>query len=518
MLNIERWKIILALVLSVLGVLYALPNALPQQQQTFLEEKMPSWLPSKTVNLGLDLRGGSHLLLQADTRKVISDRMDSLEDSVRSEMRKDSIGYTDLKTKRDGISFKLRDPAKDRDAARKIVRQVEQLSAIDVSDDGTVEVTLDESAINAIKKQVIGQSIEIVRRRIDETGTKEPVIQQQGADRIVVQLPGVDDPEYIKELLGRTAKMTFHLRDETALAAGPATRKLPMRESPGQDMIVKKRPSLTGDMLTDSQPGYDQQGPVVTMRFNATGTKKFCDLSRENTGKVFAIVLDDEIISAPYFREPICGGSGQISGKFTVKEASDLALLLRAGALPAPLQVVEERTVGPTLGSDSIAAGKYAAVVAFVLVFALMAATYGLFGLFANVALLLNIIFILSVLSMFQATLTLPGIAGIILTIGIAVDANVLIYERIREEIRQGRTVLSAVDTGYKLAWNTIIDSNLTTLIVALILFSFGSGPIKGFAVAMCVGIITSMFSAIMLTRLMVVTWLKRTKPSTLTL
>lgn len=284
------------------------------------------------------------------------------------------------------------------------------------------------------------------------------------------------------------------------------------------NVVIKKRVMVSGDMLVDSQPSFEQGAPVVSFRFNAIGAKRFCEVTRDNVGKPFAIVLDDEVISYPRINSEICGGSGIITGGFTVKEANDLALLLRAGALPAPLAVVEERSVGPTLGADSIAAGKFAAVVAFVMVFCLMAATYGLFGLFANIALTLNIFMIIAVLSLLQATLTLPGIAGIILTIGIAVDANVLIYERIREEIQQGRSVLSAVDSGYRMAFNTIIDSNLTTLIVAIILFSFGSGPIKGFAVAMCIGTITSMFSAIMITRLMVLSWIKKKRPSTLAL
>ena len=364
MLNIEKWKVILIIALCVLGVIYAVPNVLPAKQQAWLEQNMPAWMPSKTINLGLDLRGGSHLLLQADTRQVIADRIDSMADTARSEMRKDDIDYTGgIKTKRDGISFQLTNPEKDRDAAYKITRALELFSEIDIANDGTVDVTLDDKAMTEIKKKVISQSIEIVRRRVDETGTKEPLIQQQGADRIVVQLPGVDNPEEIKKLLVKTAQMTFHLVDESA---GVGSKKYPMREAPGQSMPLKRK-VLTGDMLTDSQPSYDDRGPVVTLAFNAIGAKKFCDLSGENIGKTFAIVLDGEIISAPYFQAKICGGRAQISGKFTPQETSELALLLRAGALPAPLAFVEERTVGPTLGADSIAAGKLASIVAFVL-------------------------------------------------------------------------------------------------------------------------------------------------------
>ncbi|MCK5555967.1 MAG: protein translocase subunit SecD [Alphaproteobacteria bacterium] len=519
MLHIERWKIVLILTLTVLGVLYAVPNVMPPSVKVWLEENMPSALPGNTINLGLDLRGGSHLLLEADTRTVISDRLDSMVDAVRTEMRKKNIGYTDLGVKRDGVTFKLRNLAQDRDAAWKIARGQEQNADINVSDDGRVDITLGKKALKEINTQVINHSIEIVRRRIDESGTKEPVIQRQGINRIVVQLPGVDDPERVKELLGRTAKMSFHLVDMDASETdgiSPGSKRMLMREEGSQTIIVKKRVMISGDMLVDSQPTFEQGAPVVSFRFNALGARRFCDVTRDNVGKPFAIVLDNEVISAPRINEAICGGSGMISGSFTVKEAHDLSLLLRAGALPAPLNVVEERSVGPTLGSDSIAAGEKAAVVGLILVFLFMMMVYGIFGVFANIALTLNIIFIIAILSALQATLTLPGIAGIILTIGIAVDANVLIYERIREELRQGRTILAAVDSGYRLALPTITDSNLTTLIVAFILFSFGTGPIKGFAVTMCVGTATSLFSAIMITRLMVIVWLRKTRPTQL--
>ena len=521
MLHIERWKVYFILAVTALGILYAAPNLLSPSTRAFLAEHAPSWAPSSAVNLGLDLQGGSHILLEADTKAVIADRLESMVEAARSEMRKQGVGYADLGAARDGVSFKLLRPDADRDAAYKIARGLETRADVDIGGDGRVTVTLNETALREIATQVINQSIEIVRRRIDETGTKEPIIQRQGADRIVVQLPGIDDPERIKALLGKTAKMTFHLVDADGATPGPGSRRLPLHETGDavpQGIFIKNRVMISGDMLTDSQPSFEQGAPVVSFRFNAVGAKRFCEVTRENVGKPFAIVLDEEVISAPVIRDAICGGSGIISGNFTVKEAHDLSLLLRAGALPAPLKVVEERSVGPTLGSDSIAAGKHAALVAFVLVFVLMAMTYGLFGVFADIALFINIVLIFAVLSIMQATLTLPGIAGIILTIGIAVDSNVLIYERIREEIRQGRTVIAATDAGYKLALHTIIDANLTTLIVALILFSFGSGPIKGFAVAMSIGIVTSLFCSIMLTRLMVVTWIKKTKPSTLTL
>ncbi|MBU6475623.1 MAG: protein translocase subunit SecD [Alphaproteobacteria bacterium] len=516
MLQFERWKVVLVLFLTVMGILYAAPDVAPPKTQAWLAKNMPGWLPSGTINLGLDLQGGSHLLLQADINSVVKDRVASMEDAARNRLRHDSIGYVDLAAKADGITFKLRHPAADHAAAYKIASNLEDRAAVDISSSGVVSVTLGEDALKALNAQVIQQSIEIVRRRIDETGTKEPVIEQQGENRIVVELPGVADPEHVKQLLGKTAKMSFHLVDMNATDGQPLPGdvRMPMQNDPGQSVVIREHAVLTGDMLVDSQPTFEQGEPVVSFRFNSIGATRFCDVTRDNTGKPFAIVLDDKVISAPRINEPICGGSGIITGGFTVKQAQDLSLLLRSGALPAPLKVIEERSVGPSLGSDSVAAGKVAASVAMGAVLVLMTCSYGLFGIFADIALILNMVFIFALLSMLQATLTLPGIAGIILTIGIAVDANVLVYERIREELRAGRSVLAAVDAGYVHAKATIIDSNITTLTVAVILFSFGTGPVKGFAVSMSIGIITSLFAALMLTRLMIVTWLRKARPT----
>jgi len=518
MLHIEKWKVVLVIILSVLGILYAAPNLTSPATKLWLKNNMPSALPSKTINLGLDLQGGSYILLEADTKVIINDRLDSMVDAARSAMRSEHIGYINLAKKRDGISFKLRKPSQDRSAAYKIAKSLEEKSDVLVGDDGQVDVILGTQALKAINAHVINQSIEIIRRRVDETGTKEPMIQRQGDKRIVVQLPGIDDPQHVKDLIGKTAKMGFHLVDTNAVGRKIplGSRKLPMREDKGQFVIVKKRAIITGEMLIDSQPTFEKGSPVVSFKFNSIGAKKFCKVTRKNVGRPFAIVLDGEVISDPVIRDAICGGSGIISGNFSVKEAHDLSLLLRAGALPAPLNVVEERSVGPTLGSDSVESGKVAALISIGLIFIFMFASYGLFGIFANIALFFNIVFIFALLSILQATLTLPGIAGIILTIGMAVDANVLIYERIKEELRKGRTVIKAVDAGYKMAFATIIDANLTTLIVAVILFSFGSGPIKGFAVTMSIGIITSLFSAIMITRLIIIKWLRVKKPKSL--
>jgi len=516
MLHIEKWKVIFIILFCVWGFAYASPNVM---SESFLA-KMPSWLPSKTVNLGLDLQGGSHILLEADIDFMINERLEAMQDTARTEMRKESIGYTNLSVKKDGISFKLRDVAKDKDAAYKIVRQLEEKAEVNFTDEGVVEVLLTEAGVNDISAKVLGQSIEIVRRRVDETGTKEPIIQRQGQKRIVVQLPGIDDPEGIKRIIGKTAKMSFHLVDSdiTGKSVSLTSQLLPMREDKAQRINVKKRVIISGDMLVDAQATFQDGAPVVSFKFNAIGAKKFCDTTRDNVDKPFAIVLDNEVISAPVIRDAICGGSGIISGRFDVKEANDLALLLRAGALPAPLNVVEERTVGPTLGSDSVVASKNAAIISLILVFAFMIVSYKLLGVFASIALVINMVLIFALLSVLTATLTLPGIAGIILTIGMAVDANVLIYERIKEEIKSGKTMLAAIDSGYKMSLSSIIDANITTLIVALILFSFGTGPVKGFAVTMTIGVVTSVFSAIMLTRLFVVTYLRHKRPTHLSI
>ncbi|MDH5189533.1 MAG: protein translocase subunit SecD, partial [Rhodospirillaceae bacterium] len=369
--------------------------------------------------------------------------------------------------------------------------------------------------------------VEIVRRRIDETGVREPTIVRQGEERILVQLPGIDDPERVKRLLGKTAKLTFHLvapNSSDAILSGrvpPGTRLLPsVTNVPGQQnkYLIKKRVMVSGDTLIDATPGFDSRNnePVVNFRFDSAGAKRFGDVTVKNVGNPFAIVLDGKVISAPVIREPILGGAGQISGNFSTEEAKDLSLLLRAGALPAPLTVLEERSVGPGLGADSIASGKVASIVGLMFVIVFMALYYGRFGLMADAALIMNIILIIGALSALQATLTLPGIAGIVLTIGMAVDANVLIFERIREEIKNGRTVISAIESGYARAITTIIDANVTTLIAALLLYQFGSGPVRGFAVTLAVGIATSMFTAIWLTRLIVIAWLRRTRPQTL--
>jgi protein-export membrane protein SecD len=375
------------------------------------------------------------------------------------------------------------------------------------------------------RRQAVEQSIEIIRRRIDDTGTKEPTIQREGQDRILVQLPGVDNPEHVKALLGRTAKLTFQLVDESVTVEDARRGRLP----PGDEIlageegrgkgsgaaayVVRKRVMVGGDTLTDAQATFQNNEPVVSFKFDGVGARRFGEATRENVGKRFAIVLDNKAISAPVIREPITGGSGIISGSFTVQSASDLALLLRAGALPAPITILEERTVGAELGADSIHAGAVASIVGVVLVVVFMFLFYGLFGIFADIALMFNLTLMLGALSLLGATLTLPGIAGIALTMGMAVDANVLIYERIREEVRGGRSMLSSLEAGFTRAFGTILDSHVTTLVAGLLLYFLGSGPIKGFAVTLSIGVLTSLFSAILVTRLQIVTWVRRLKP-----
>lgn len=513
MINIPRWKVVLILVVCAWAFIYSAPNLVGKSEREWMAT-LPSWLPSRTVNLGLDLQGGSHLQLGVDIGYVIRERSEALVQAARPELREAKVGYTRIGSIPGGLRLTLRE-GEDIDKVKKIIRRIDSDLDIIVAEDGkTIEATLNEPAIVKIQDQTIDQSIEIVRRRVDETGTREPVIARQGEDRIIVQLPGVDNPEYIKEILGKTAQLTFHLVD-TGMGVGMkgGTRTLPMAEDPGQTISIERRAMITGDMLTNAQPAFDQGQPIVSFNLNGIGARKFCDVTREHVGDPFAIVLDNEVISAPRINSAICGGAAVITGQFTVQETNDLALLLRAGALPAPLKVMEERTVGPSLGADSVEAGKTACLMGMVFVVTMMSACYGLFGVFSSLALIVNLALILALMSVLQATLTLPGIAGIVLTVGMAVDANVLIYERIKDELKIGRSVMSAVDSGYRLAMNSITDSNLTTLIAAVILFSFGTGPIKGFAVAMSIGIITSFFSAIAVTRLMVVTWLKAKRP-----
>lgn len=524
MLQFSPWKTTIVLLVCLLGLIYAGPNLMTADYS----REVPNFAPGKKVSLGLDLQGGSYLLLKVELDVVIEERLESITAAVRQELRREKIGYKGLGVANGAVRLTIRKP-EDVDRARDILEGIEPETlvpeiVVELDDAGNASIVLTEQAAIDARSAAVQQSIEIVRRRIDETGVREPTIQRQGDERILLQLPGVDDPERIKALLGQTAKMTFRLVDITASLGNALAGRVPAgsqlleaaNPGPGEQShyVVQRKVMVSGENLVDSQPTFQDGQPVVSFRFDAKGAKLFGKATTENVGRPFAIVLDNKVISAPVIREPILGGSGIISGSFTVSSANDLALLLRAGALPAPLVVLEERTVGPGLGADSIDAGKFASIIGLILVIGFMIVAYGLFGVFANIALFFNITLLIGALSALQATLTLPGIAGIVLTVGMAVDANVLIFERIREEVRLGRSPMSAIDAGYKRALTTIIDSNLTTLFAAMFLFSFGSGPIKGFAVTLAIGIVTSMFTAIMVTRLLVVLWLRRRRPN----
>lgn len=537
MLHFPPWKIALVVIVCALSIIFSAPNLISREQA----EALPKWVPHLQVNLGLDLRGGSSLLLEVDTRAVITERLENIIEGLRTEMRQARIGYTELGVTAGNVSFRLRD-AGQAQAALEIVKKLALpvggggalglgTGRVDISwtaaSDGLVTIVLSEEAVKERSREAVAQSIEIVRRRIDETGVNEPSIQRSGNDRILVQLPGVDDPDRIKRLLGKTAKLAFRMVDESANPAdgrAPAGSDLLDADSEKQlngqpvKYVVRKRVDVAGENLTKAQAGTDQRSGqwVVNFGFDTVGAKRFGEITRDNVGKRFAIVLDNKVISAPVIREPILGGSGQISGNFTSASANDLAVLLRAGALPAPLKIIEERTVGPDLGSDSIRAGVIAVFVGFFLVVVYMVAAYGLFGFFADVALLFNLTLTIGALSLLQATLTLPGIAGILLTLGMSVDANVLINERIREETRLGKSPMAAMEAGFSRAFSTIVDANLTSLIKMVILYALGSGPVKGFAVTISLGILTSMFTATVLVRLMMVTWLRRTRPKML--
>jgi preprotein translocase subunit SecD len=531
------WKVVAILGVCALGVLFALPNLFSRATL----DRLPGFLPKGQVVLGLDLQGGSSLLLEVETAAILRERLENMVNDVRGGLRSARINYRGLGVERDRVVFTLVDPAQEAAALARLAELNPRLAAVgfgasvarefDVAAEpgGRVTMVLAEQARANLAKAAVDQSIEVVRRRIDELGTREASIQRQGAERILVQVPGERDPENIKRLLGRTARLTFHLVDlEGSVAEAQAGRVPPgsmlVRADDGggaggpTHYLVKRKVELSGESLTDSQPSFQDNQPVVSFRFDSAGARTFGRITQENVGKPFAIVLDDSVISAPNIREPILGGSGIISGSFTVESANELSILLRSGALPAPLNVIEERSVGAELGADSIRAGVIASVVAGVLVVVFMIVYYGVFGLIANAALVVNLVLVLGAMSMLGATLTLPGIAGIVLTIGQAVDSNVLIYERIREEARGGRSPLSAVNTGFDEAIRTIVDANLTALIVALALFQFGTGPVKGFAITLGFGIITTMFTAVTFTRLLVAFWFRRARPAVIPL
>jgi len=536
MLQVSTWVRVLVSLILIAGIVIALPNALPPD----MRDKLPSWMPHNTVSLGLDLQGGSYVLLEVQLDQVMKDQLDTMVGDIRRSLRKAHIGYTDLDHSGEVLSLRIRDHAQYDDAFQVIKDLNPQLggSALigtrqyDITELGNDRVSLKMTAAyqKQLKNDVVNRSIEVVRKRVDELGTKEPSIEQQGSDRIVVQVPGLSDPQHLLKILQTTAKMTFQMVDETGdLVAAISQHHIPpndelLEQESGRagvkapPILVEKRVLIAGDRLKAAGWANNQQTGqvVVTFRFDNVGAREFADITRDNVNRRFAIVLDKKILTAPVIREPILGGSGEIEGNFTVQSANDLSVLLRAGALPAPLKPIDQRTVGPELGADSIRAGSIATVAGLVLVAVFLILRYGLFGVFADVAMGFNLVILMAVLTMFGATLTLPGIAGIVLTLGMAVDANVLIFERMREEHKNGRSLLGSIDTGERRAITTIVDANATHLIASLILFELGSGPVRGFAVTLGIGIITSFFTAVMVTRLIVIAWLHIAKPKKL--
>ncbi|MGR3500079.1 MAG: protein translocase subunit SecD [Limimaricola soesokkakensis] len=552
MMHISTWRRVLIWLVCLGGLFFALPNLFYDRVETANDARAvietgqtnaeleadaglwPEWMPSGLVNLGLDLRGGAHLLAEVQVEEVYAARMEAMWPEVRDALaaQRDTVGFVTREEGGDPTELRVRISNADQAAAaleivRGLATPITSLTGggaddIEVRAEGAeIIVTLSEAERAATDDRTIRQALEIVRRRIDEVGTREPTIQRQGEDRILIEVPGVGSAEEVKEIIGTTAQLTFQpVVSRTSDAnenPGPNNEILPSLDEQGVYYILERNPVVSGEELVDAQPAFDQNGrPAVNFRFNPTGARAFGDYTAENIGSPFAIVLDEEVISAPVIQSHIPGGSGIITGNFTVEESTQLAVLLRAGALPAGLEFLEERTIGPELGADSIAAGKIAAIVGALAVVVFMILTYGLFGIFATVALTINMILIFAVLSILGATLTLPGIAGIVLTMGMAVDANVLVYERIREELKTARGPARAIDLGYEKALSAILDGNITTLITALILFLVGSGPVRGFAVTLGLGILTSVFTAIFVTRLLIVIWFERRRPKTI--
>ena len=552
MLQFSLWQKLLILSICIVGIFFSIPNAFytrvenkndtlnsisKGQELSSSELKSlrawPAFLPSNLVNLGLDLRGGAHLLAEVKVEEVYGQRLDAMWQEVRDVLRaeRDVIGTI---RRQDGRSDQLRIKISNVSGMPRAVeliedlaRPVSSLSSVGkkdlkvTSDQNILIVEFSEVEKLALNERTMKQSLEIIRRRVDEVGTREPTIQKQGERRILIQVPGIGSASELKTLIGTTAKLGFYpVLKQTSNSeeqGNGRTQTLPAKDDKNIYYVLEKSPAVTGEELVDAQPTFDQNGqPAVSFRFNPGGARKFGNYTANNVGALFAIVLDGEVISAPQIREAITGGSGQITGNFSVEESSELSILLRAGALPAPMQFEEERTIGPELGQDSIDAGKIACLVAFVSILIFMFLSYGLFGIFANIALIINVTLIFGLLSIIGATLTLPGIAGIVLTIGMAVDANVLVFERIKEELKVNKSPYRAIELGYERAFSAILDANITTFIAALILFLMGSGPVRGFSITLGLGIITSVFTAIYVTRLLLAIWFDRTRPKTI--
>jgi protein-export membrane protein SecD len=514
-----------ALVVAVLAAAFAF--ALPNVLSPTARAALPGFMPNQAMPLGLDLQGGAHLVLEVDLADVQAQAYDNLLDTVRLTLREARTAYTGLGVQSvdnaPAVVVTLTNPADTATLTDKLAPEGVMLTP---GAGGSTIIQFNSNTQAAQQERALQQTLQVLRSRVDEFGVAEPVIQRLGNSRVIVELPGVRDVNRAKAAIGRTARLTFHLVDDNPGAVVRPDQLALTETSTGADgqtiqqrLIVTKRPALSGDMLTGASAAFDQFGaPAVDIAFDARGTRAFAQISTDNVGRRFAIVLDGTVYSAPVFREPILGGRAQISGSFTAAEAQDLAAILSAGALPAKVNVVEERTVGPSLGSDSVQAGVLALVVGFVLVLIFMVLFYGLFGLFANIALFVNLVLLVAVMSAVGFTLSLPGMAAMVLTLGMAVDANVLIYERMREEMAAGKKPLAAVLGGFNGAFSTIFDSNLTTLIAAVVLFALGSGPVKGFAVSLSIGLLASMFTAITLSRWLILTWLRYARPTQLPL
>ncbi len=531
MMNLARWKVVLVILATVIGLLFTLPNMLPAK----VRDSLPAFMPKNTLHLGLDLQGGSYLLYSVDTVALRNERLTNMAEDVRTTFHDKQINFTDLAVNNGEIGMRVTDPAQLNEATNALRSTLGAPLAgtpggrdvsVTTTPDQRIRVAFVPEAFDAEASKAVEQNIEVIRRRIDQTGTKEINPVRQGKDRIVIEAPGESDPEKLKNLIGQTAKLTFQMVDDQAapedVAAGripPGDELLPSTDGFAPAYVVKKRSVVTGEMLTDAHPGFDQQGggSVVEFRFNGVGARRFGDTTRQNVGKRFAIVLDKKVISAPVIEGPIPGGQGRITGHFTPESANELSVLLRAGALPAPMKVEQQRTVGAELGADAVKAGTLSAVVGLAATMVFMLVIYGgLFGGISLIALAVNAVMIIGLMSLTQATLTLPGIAGLILTLAVAVDANVLIYERMRDELRSGKNLISSMEAGFTRAWGTIFDANMTHIFSALIMFNLGSGPVKGFAWTLSIGVLTTVFSAVLVTQVLLAWWFRTVRPKIL--
>ncbi|MGH7024224.1 MAG: protein translocase subunit SecD [Caulobacteraceae bacterium] len=518
MLELSRWKVILVLASAIFGLIFTLPNLLPDQ----VLQTVPSWLPHDRLSLGLDLRGGSYLLEEVDTNELTQERLTNLTEDVRTKLRVAQVNFSNLALAGHVVTVQIPDPAQYQQAVKLLTNQIGGAligggrdTQVRQTPGQTIQISYVPQAAHDAAEDAVTRSIEIIRKRIDALGAVNPSITRQGANRIVIEAPGESDPERLKAVIGKTAKLTFQLVDTTIspddIKAGripPDDEILPSDDHIQEYYVVKRRAMVDGGMLTNATNSHDQNGnPDIAFAFNGMGAQRFGEATSENVGKPFAIIIDNRVISAPVIQTPILGGSGEITGNFTEDSAHDLALVLKTGALPAPLRMVEQHTVGAELGADAVKAGQLSILIGAVLIFLFIILAYGLFGGFAAIALVVNGFLIVGVMSLFHATLTLPGVAGLVLTLAVAVDANVLIYERMRDEVRSGRPAMAAADHGFTRALTTIIDANVTTVVAAVIMFNLGAGPVKGFALTLLIGVLSSVFTAVLITQVLIGWW-----------